>query len=275
MKWLRQLKVPSWRDARYPQTVILIAYAFAARQWFNFEREHLVTLLCVAWAVVLDLLLGRFYFKKPVFPLSAVIIGLSSSILIDARAWYYFPVVVSLACLSKAFITHRGKHFFNPTNFGVVVAIQLLPSQVAAIPHLFSGYLWPSVIFGVLGVATVIYAHQTGVTFAWMGGFLLFAIYRAIHSGNGWVAFGPFMSSSFLLFSFHMISDPGTTPRTMRYQIIFGLLAAFVDGMLRLYQVPHGQFYALFAVSATLVWFRQLEQATAGQPALAVSGGKA
>ncbi|MBI3556202.1 MAG: RnfABCDGE type electron transport complex subunit D [Deltaproteobacteria bacterium] len=258
---LKDLHAPPLRDARYLQTLILIIYAFVARAFFNFERPHFAALICVAWAVALDLFIGKFYFKKVLFPLSAVIIGLSASILIDPDHWSYFLIVVTAAVLSKALITYRGKHFFNPTNFGVVLAIQLLPNHVAAIPHLFSGYLWPSVVFAVLGLLTVVLARQTAVSFSWTAGFIAVALYRASRAGsNVWVAFGPLLSSSFLLFTFHMISDPGTTPRTWRMQIAFGLMAAFIDGLLRVYQVPHGQFYALFVVSATLCWFRAYEE---------------
>src|SRR5579871_2944301 len=151
---LNRLRPPPLRDARWLQAAVLLGYALAARELFFFERTHAMLAACVAWGVALDLFLGYFFYDRLVFPLSALIIALTDSFLVDSRLTVFFLLVVTLSILSKAFVTYRGRHFFNPANFGVVVAVQFLPNQVALVPQLFSGYLWPSVVFAVLGVAT-------------------------------------------------------------------------------------------------------------------------
>jgi enediyne biosynthesis protein E5 len=258
-----EMVFPSRGDARFLQAAVLIGYAVTAREIFHFERSHLVTLLCILWAVILDLLFGFFKFKKLVFPLSALIIALASSLLIYARSPYPYLAVVTLAISSKALITYKAKHLFNPANFGVVAMLLLAPDSVTGMPALFSGYMTPSVIFAVLGLLTVIYAHQAEVSLSWVIGFVIFAFVRSQISGAPVVsALLPFFGPSFLLFSFHMISDPATTPRTRGYRIAYGLFAALLDAAFRFFQIPYGMFYSLFIVCCFLPWIRDHEGAT-------------
>ncbi len=260
-----KLIIPPHRDARYLQLFVLVIYAIVARQLFYLERSHWVLLVCLSGAVGLDVVLGAIYYRKVILPLSACIIGLSSSIIIDARAWYFYLFVVLAAVFSKAFITYRGKHFFNPTNFAVVLALQIFPYDVVSIPTLFSGYLWPSVVFAILGVMTTWYARQVEVAGSWIVGFLFFAVVRSwLKHASLVLSMGPALSSAFLLFSFHMITDPVTTPKDRNERIAFGFLTALFDATFRYLEIPHGIFYSLFLTSVVMMCARR-------EPALAVS----
>jgi len=257
---LPKMTFPTWRDARFLQVAVLAGYAVTARTFFHFERSLQTALLCCLGAILLDLAYGYFKFKKFVFPLSAVIIGLASSLLIYSRSPYPYLGAVTLAISSKALLTYRGKHLFNPANFGVVLLLLLAPRWVTGMPALFSGYLLPSVVFAVLGTITVVYAKQMEVSFSWLFGFLVLAFIRARIAGNNpLLVMLPALGPSFLLFTFHMISDPATTPRTRKYRLSFGFFVAFVDAALRYYQIPYGIFYALFFASCFMPWIREHE----------------
>ncbi|MBI3556429.1 MAG: RnfABCDGE type electron transport complex subunit D [Deltaproteobacteria bacterium] len=252
---------PGARDPRYMQLTMLLGYSIAARYIFHLERPQFVTALALTEAVVLDLLLGHFYYKKIVFPLSAMIIALACTILISVSRWEYYLLAVLLAIASKAFCTYRGRHFLNPANFGVVLLIQLLPAKVAAIPHLFTGYLWPSIVFATLGSVTSIYAGQVDISLSWIVGFLIFGLVRAALTGaDPLFVLAPMLSSSFLVFSFHMLSDPATTPRYRRNRIAYAVFVAFIDAVLRYYQVISGMLYALVFAATLLPWVRDHEQ---------------
>lgn len=252
--------VPPIRDARWMQLAVLMTYAVVAREIFHFERTHLTMLLCVTLAVLLDLLLGRLVYKATIFPLSAVIVGLASSLLLDARTSYPYLVCALLGIVSKAFITYRGRHLFNPANFGVVVLLLLAPAQVTGMPQLFSGYFIPSVIFFVLGMVTVLWARQAEVSLAWLGGFVVFGLLRAAISGaNPVMTLAPLLGPGVLLFTFHMISAPATTPKTRWPRIGFGVAVAAIDAGFRYLEIPYGNFYALFAVSAVIPWIWERE----------------
>jgi hypothetical protein len=53
---------------------------------------------------------------------------------------------------------------------------------------------------------------------------------------------------AFLLFSFYMVSDPGTTPELPRRQVLFGASVAAAYAILQLAHVVFGLFFGLLAV---------------------------
>jgi hypothetical protein len=56
---------------------------------------------------------------------------------------------------------------------------------------------------------------------------------------------------AFLLFTFYMVTDPGTTPVAARAQVAFGAAVAAVYGVLIALHVVFGLFFALAIVSLT------------------------
>jgi Na+-transporting NADH:ubiquinone oxidoreductase subunit NqrB len=253
---IRFEKLPTLSDPRYIQLSVLLAYAVSAREFFNMDRPHLVTLGCCCLAALLDVLIGVVKFKTFRFPISALIIGLATSLLIDSRYWSVYFIAASLGIFSKAFITVGGRHIFNPANFGVVCVLAVLPQFVTGIPSLFGAFILPSLVFLALGVLTVWRANQRTVSFSWLFGFILFSVIRGNVTGSGFLlSVLPILSPSLLLFSFHMISDPATAPDSTRGRVLFGFLIAAMDGLFRLWQLPFGNFYALFAVAALLPLF--------------------
>lgn len=250
----------SWKDPRFVQLTVLLSYAVVAREIFNMDRPHSITLTCCATALVLDFLLGVLQYRVVRFPLSSLIIGLATSLLIDSRYPAVYICAVGLAILSKAFLTFRGRHLFNPANFGVVCILMLVPTLATGMPALFGGYIIPSLIFFCLGTLTVVYARQTAISFSWVFGFIFFAFVRASIAGKAFVMMAlPALSPTFLLFTFHMISDPATSPRSRSHKIAYGILIAGLDAVFRFKQIPYGNFYSLFLVSAVMPWVRDYE----------------
>jgi Na+-transporting NADH:ubiquinone oxidoreductase subunit NqrB len=263
------MKIPQLRDPRYLQATVLLSYALVARGVFHSERSHWVTLGCCLWAILLDLALGRWLYQNTLFPISAFIIGMSASLLIDAHSVVTYLGVVTLAIVSKAFVTYKGRHYFNPTNFGVVVVLLLGYGQVTGNPTLFGGSILTSWIFLGLGLTTAIYAGQAAVSLSWLGSFIILALVRGvIEQGNPWLKVELIFGTSLLLFSFHMINDPSTVPHTRKLKILYGISIASLDAVFRFKQIYFGAFYALFMASCFLPWIWDFEAKTNGHPKL-------
>lgn len=252
--------LPPRGDPRYVQLTVLLLYAITAREVFHMDRPHWITAGCCALALLLDVLFGYLRYRVLRFPVSSLIIGLATSLLIDSRYPFVYFAAVTAAITSKALLTYRGFHLFNPANFGVVCALMLLPQYTTGMPALFGGYVLPSLVFFALGSFTVVYAHQVVVSFSWLIGFFVFAGVRAAITGASFLITAlPVLSPTFLLFTFHMISDPATSPKTRNYRIAYGIIIAAMDALFRLYQIPYGNFYSLFIVTACMPWVRDLE----------------
>jgi Na+-translocating ferredoxin:NAD+ oxidoreductase RnfD subunit len=255
------IPIPPWHDVRWLQFVLHIGSSFVARSVFNIPREHWVAFGCLALGLGLDLLFGRFIYKKINFPLSAGVAGLGGCTLIYSPHYYVYWAMVVVAISSKALITYRGRHMFNPTNFALVVLLLLFPRDVTSMSSLFSGSLLTPLVFFATGSLTVLYARQALIAYTWIAGYLLFGVLRGLAFGHPLIlTTGECLSPVFLMFAFHMITDPATTPRTPRFQIAFALTAALFDSILRELQVPNSYFFALFAVYPVLPWVLEYER---------------
>jgi Na+-translocating ferredoxin:NAD+ oxidoreductase RnfD subunit len=152
----------------------------------------------------------------------------------------------------------RTQHIFNPSNLGIAVTLLLFPWVGFAPPYHFTKNLigvWHWIVPGVVLLSgIVIHALFTGrlpLCLAWVGGFLAQGLLRSWIFDTPFVApLVPMTSAAFIVFTLYMIPDPATTPIKPWRQVIFGLAAAVVYGILQVCHVVFGLFFALAIVSA-------------------------
>ncbi|HXT01465.1 MAG TPA: RnfABCDGE type electron transport complex subunit D, partial [Elusimicrobiota bacterium] len=239
------------------QIACLICYSVATRSIFHIERSNWVIAFDVAWGMLLDAAIGRFRYGSVRFPLSAWVIGLTATVMIDSRYPLVYFVAVTAAILSKTLFTCRGKHYLNPGNFGAVVIFQFAVGYALSTQRIYSGYVWPTVVVFVMGLANVIYARKATLCLSFLASFLLCAWVRTKLGGVHYVmAMGPALSPSFLIFTFHMLSDPATTPKSVKGDLVFAFVVALLDAFFRMATVPFGIFYSLFLTSCMMPVYR-------------------
>lgn len=236
------------------QPLVALATAYSTELLYELLeawRAHRRPLFLGGWRSLVD------------FLLSAHITGLAVAMLLYAnnRLW---PIVFAtmVALISKSLIRVRvgqgSKHLFNPSNLGISVALLAFPWVGIAPPYHFTenldrlgDWLLPGIII-VSG--TFINARLTKklpLIAAWLGGFAAQAILRSLYFGTPVAAaLLPMTGLAFVLFTFYMVTDPGTTPSKPKTQIAFGIAVAAVYGVLLLAHVVFGLFFALSLVCA-------------------------
>ena len=174
------------------------------------------------------------------------------------------PVIfaVAIAIISKyifrATIKGRSRHYFNPSNFGIAVVLILFPWVGIAPPYQFTenfsgapDWVFPAVLICVGSFLNWRYTKKIPLIAAWLGVFFLQAIVRGLIFGTSITAgLIPMTGVAFLLFTFYMVSDPGTTPFARRGQIIFGASVGLAYAFLMMIHVVFGLFFALAIVCA-------------------------
>jgi hypothetical protein len=197
------------------------------------------------------------------FLLSAHISGLAVSMLLYANE-RLMPIALAaaLAIASKAiFRVSVGKgerHFFNPSNFGITVTLLLFPWVGIAPPYQFTenlygwaDWLLPALIICSGTFLNARFTRKLPLIAGWLGGFFLQAALRSYWFDTPLVAaLLPMTGVAFVLFTFYMITDPGTTPSKPLDQIIFGASVAFAYGVLMIYHVVFGMFFGLTFICA-------------------------
>ena len=222
------------------------------------------------------------------FLLPAHIAGLACSMLLYGNE-RLMPTVfaVTVAIAGKYLIRLRvngiPKHFFNPSNLGISTTLVVFGWMAIAPPYEFTEYGGAPVDFllpaFVLVFGTMLNAKLTRripLILGWVGGFILQAVLRALFTPDSLVSALFVMTGvAFILFTNYMITDPQTTPKRPRDQVVFGTSTALVYGALVALHVTFGIFYALTIVCAgrfLLTWLRQRRQpAPAAEPAPAAA----
>ncbi len=196
------------------------------------------------------------------FLLPAHITGLSIAMLLWANDQLWpFAFAAAVATGSKAIlrvpIGKGTRHFLNPSNLGITMTLILLPWVGFAPPYEFTenltgvGYwILPGLII-VLGTMVNRLTGRLPLIAAWVGGFVLQACLRSVLFGLPVVAaLLPMTGVMFVIYTFYMITDPGTTPTGSWEQVAFGAVVAAVYGLLIVVHVVAAIFIALTLVCA-------------------------
>ncbi|MGP9802080.1 hypothetical protein [Rheinheimera sp. NSM] len=197
------------------------------------------------------------------FLLPAHISGLALGMLLYASNRLDLFIVAAVVAMSskycfRVWTGQRSSHFFNPSNFGIVVMILLFPETISiAAPYQFTAELGaradimlPIFVAAIGLFLNIVFTARIPLIAAWLGGFVLQAALRSSLDPNVDfdAALAPLTGMALILFTLYMVTDPGTTPRSTRGQIVFGLSVAFVYGLLMEFHVVFGVFVALMIV---------------------------
>jgi len=163
----------------------------------------------------------------------------------------------AISILSKYVLRWRGRHLWNPSNFGVTAMLFLAPWAVASLSIQWGNNLWAMLVIWVLGSVIIYNLKRFHITLTYVAAFLLFSLIRSQITGHSFFAeVAPITGPMYQLFIFFMITDPKTTVRSSKSaQMVVAFIVAGAEFALRLLEVVHAPYYALFIVGpiATVV----------------------
>ncbi len=252
--------MPSFKDPRCMLAVALTLWTVLGQTAYYFNRDLFQLSVAVVSACALDFVITAFWRRELAVPLSAYITAMSIGLLVESYDWRVYVVVPVWGILSKYLLRDRTRHFFNPSNFGIVMVL-LFGHGIASVAP---GSQWGAdyrFAFAILclGMMMMMRLKQLELTLAWIGGFVFMSLLRmALGQGGLVFALGPLTGAEFALFTFSMLPDPKTCPPTRRGRVVWALSIALMDGVLRYLEIRYSMFYALFAHCAILPGVRAL-----------------
>lgn len=143
-----------------------------------------------------------------------------------------------------------GKHLLNPSN-GAIVLLLLAGAPVWVTPGQWGQHL--PLVFGIAGFGSLVVhrSARSDVTVAFLAAWAAVLFARAAWVGQPWVVpLHQLESGSLMVFAFHMISDPKTTPDSRAGRVLFAGLVAIGAGFVQfaLYR-DNGLLWSLAACS--------------------------
>jgi enediyne biosynthesis protein E5 len=236
-------------DNRYLPPLLITSILLGAHLSYGILEAWYTTVLAIGTAIGAELLMGRVTYGKWPHPASAYISGISAGILVRSPLlWPYF--LVSLVSITSKYVLRvKGRHIWNPTNFGVSAAAFLAPATVTVLSIQWGNVLAPMIVIWMLGSLIVWRVGRAHISATYVASFLFFSWVTSLITGNSWSAtVAPITGPMYQLFIFFMVTDPKTTVRSKFWQCVVVFLIAFVEMILRLNQILYAPFYALFIV---------------------------
>jgi Na+-translocating ferredoxin:NAD+ oxidoreductase RnfD subunit len=273
----QELNVSAWvrwffsLENRYLAPMFITCILAAAQLSFGVLESYSRTVLAIITALGTELVLGRFFWGRWPNLASGYVSGISVGILVRSPAMWPYALCSMLSITSKYVLRLKGRHLWNPSNFGLCVLLVLAPEAVSSLGIQWGHYLPPMIIVWILGSLIIWQAKRFHICATYVISFFLFAYVRTWITGHPFLAeVAPITGPMYQLFIFFMITDPKTTVQTKWGQCVVAFLVALVEMVLRLNESVYAPLYALFLVgpAANLleIWWHARQSATASAP---------
>jgi Na+-translocating ferredoxin:NAD+ oxidoreductase RnfD subunit len=234
-------------DNRYVPPVFITLILIGGHLTFGILEGYEKTALAIVVAIAVELVLGRVVYGKWPNPVSAYITGISVGILIRTPALWPYALCSAISITSKYVLRIKGRHLWNPSNFGICAMLFLAGDTVASLSIQWGNYLWPMLVIWFLGSVIIYRLRRFHITATYVVSFVVFAFLRSFLTGSPWQSeLAPITGPMYQLFIFFMITDPKTTVRSKTGQCIVAFVVALVEMLLRLQQNVYAPYYALF-----------------------------
>ena len=252
--------LPTVRDPRLHLAAVITSLQVLGQAAFGFQLSIAQILISLLTCAVIEFAITFHRQHVLMWPASALLTGNGVAFVLrvpgtehgdwwSMNGWWIFAGTAAVALLSKHVIRFRGRHFLNPSNFGLVLCFLLLGSKRADPLALWWGPMSPwmvlalaIILVGALTILSRLHLLAIAVSF-----WLVFAAGIAVIAASGhemtarW-HLGPISGLEFwrvlvfspevLIFLFFMITDPKTTPAGRVGRRVYAVAVALVAVLL-------------------------------------------
>ncbi|MEA5419287.1 RnfABCDGE type electron transport complex subunit D [Spirulina sp. CCNP1310] len=181
---------------------------------------------------------------------SAVITALGLCLLLRGNDYTTMALAGCGAIASKSLFRIHDKHFFNPANFGIILALLLTPDAWVS-PGQWGTQAWYFLVFIAAGGIVLRWVGRWDTSMVFLGTYAALEAVRTLVLG--WtldVYTHKLMSGSLLLFALFMVTDPRSIPNAKQARWIW---AGAIAWLTFLFQeqlfISTGMFWALFLLA--------------------------
>jgi Na+-translocating ferredoxin:NAD+ oxidoreductase RnfD subunit len=252
--------LPKRSDPRLHLAAVIVSLQVLGQVAFDFRLSIAQILVSLLTCAVLEV--GIAFRRQHVlmWPASALLTGNGVAFILrvpgtehgdwwSMHGWWIFAATSAVALLSKYLIQFRGRHVFNPSNFGLVLVFLILGSSRADPLEFWWGPMsaWMALALAIIVVGGLVILSRLRLLEIAVGFWLAFAAGIAVLAASGHAMtarwhLGPIegwefwrvlvFSPEILVFLFFMITDPKTIPAGARgrriYAVAIGLVAVLL-----------------------------------------------
>lgn len=169
------------------------------------------------------------------FSYSSVTTAIGVLLMMVSPHLWILIVVIALGLLQKHFIQFEGRHFFNPSNFALMMGLLLFYDDAHMVLGQLGDELWLQVIIVLAAIVILYRAKRWIIPLMFILSYLFLQYYLVVINDPLLIQESineRFYSVSFLVFIVFMLTDPKTTPDSGFQQFLFALILAFLATLL-------------------------------------------
>ncbi len=162
--------LPTLRDPRLHLAGVIVRLQVLGQVAFDFQLSIAQILVSLAVAGILEVAIAFRSQRVLMWPASALLTGNGVAFVLrvpgtehgdwwSMNGWWIFAGTSAIALLSKYLIKVRGRHIFNPSNFGLVLCFLLLGAERADPLALWWGPLSPALVLAIVLIVAGGFAH--------------------------------------------------------------------------------------------------------------------
>jgi hypothetical protein len=248
--------LPSLRDPRLHVAAVLLTLQVLGQTVLDFRLSVAQILICLAVGALIEFGVAFFKDKVILWPASGLLTGNSAAFILrvpgtlhgdwwSLHGMWIFVGVVAVSMASKYLVRWRGRHIFNPSNLGLVLAFVALGPQYTEPQDLWWIPLgpWMYVTYAILIGGGLLIGWELkllGLELGYMAafaGFLALALgpvpdHCMVASWHATPMCGQTLwqilvtSPEVLIFALFMVPDPRTVPDGQAARFVFGVIVA-------------------------------------------------
>jgi Na+-transporting NADH:ubiquinone oxidoreductase subunit NqrB len=249
MSKLNKIKEIFVHDPRHYQMCAQLTFLVLGIFFLEFNIDLLEVIIALISTFTSQLFFSKLY-KIPFSAKSAIITGLSLSLLLRTNHLWVYMLAGFLSIASKFIVKIKNKHIFNPAAFGIVITLMITKSCWLS-PGQWGSLAWLALIFICLGMIVTNRSSRADVSLSFITMYISLLILRGLWLNEPFsLTLHQIQNGAVLLFAFFTISDPKTTPNSKTGRIVFGFLIACLTLILKfnLY-ISYDLLYTLFILS--------------------------
>ncbi len=250
--------LPSLRDPRLHVAAVILTLQVLGQTVLDFRLSVAQILVCLAAGALIESGVSFVKDRMIMWPASGLLTGNSTAFILRVPGTYHgqwwslhgiwiFVGVVAVSMASKYLVRWRGRHIFNPSNLGLVLAFVALGPKYTEPQDLWWIPMgpWLVVTYAVIIVGGVLIAWELkllGLELGFVAGFAVFVAvalapvpdHCMVASWHATPMCGRELwqilatSPEVLIFALFMVPDPRTVPDGPLARVAFGVLVALI-----------------------------------------------
>jgi Na+-transporting NADH:ubiquinone oxidoreductase subunit NqrB len=207
-------------------------YAYISLTWFEIVSVLFFT------AFVSHVLLYWKIQKLDYFSFSALSTAIGVMLMLSSTHLWIIMFLIALGLASKHILQLHKKHFFNPSNFSLILGLLFFYHDAHLVLGQLGDAIWLQIVVFVLAVAILLRVKRWRIPMVFIVMYVALQ-YTIVLSNDPMMTLDNiwehFYAVSFFLFIFFMLTDPQTTPQNTYAQVFFAFFIALCATLLDYY----------------------------------------